>query len=163
MLLFSSLYGKQQQYVWRVIIFLLFLFSYNLIECVSIYMYYKLLEPLCFVFRRTDVCCMRSPCYFKQICSLIVILVQCILYTCTMYCKCMIFGCSSHFAFFFRGKVASTVSITFINVMCVYKIMNRNVQKTYQSKSRLTCWKSKIVLPIVVTANYMFTVYLSLL
>lgn len=70
--------------------------------CIYIYVLhmYKLVEPLCFVFRRTDVCCMRSPCYFKQIYSLIVILVQCILYTCTMYCKCMIFGCSSHFAFF---------------------------------------------------------------
>lgn len=141
MLLFSSLYGKQQQYVWRVIIFLLFLFSYNLIERVSIYMYYKLLEPLCFVFRRTDVCCMRSPCYFKQIYSLIVILVQCILYTCTMYSTVNVWYLAVHHILpFFRGKVASTVSITFINAMCVYDIMNRNVKKTYQSKSRLTCW-----------------------
>lgn len=141
MLLFSSLYGKQQQYVWRVIIFLLFLFSYNLIECVSIYLYYKLLEPLCFVFRRTDVCCMRSPCYFKQIYSLIVILVQCILYTCTMYSTVNVWYLAVHHILpFFRGKVASTVSITFINAMCVYDIMNRNVKKTYQSKSRLTCW-----------------------
>lgn len=45
-----------------------------------------------------------------------------------------------HILPFFRGKVASTVSITFINAMCVYDIMNRNVKKTYQSKSRLTCW-----------------------
>lgn len=33
------------------------------------------------------------------------------------------------FCLFFRGKVASTVSITFINVMCVYEIMNRNFKK----------------------------------
>lgn len=70
--------------------------------CIYIYVL-QTCRAFVFVFRRTDVCCMRSPCYFKQIYSLIVILVQCI-YTCTIYCKCMIFGCSSHFAFFLGGK-----------------------------------------------------------